>query len=63
MIKRLVCAAVLGVGTSLSAQAVDTAGVGAITDQAMQHSEVMKNLEYLSDVIGPRLTGSTAARR
>jgi carboxypeptidase Q len=63
MIKRLMCAVLLGVGTPLSAQAVDTTGAGAIADQAMQHSEVMKNLEYLSDVIGPRLTGSTAARR
>lgn len=63
MIKRFMCAVLLGVGTSLSAQAVDTTGAGAITDQAMNHSEVMKNLEYLSDVIGPRLTGSTAARR
>src|SRR5690348_6897909 len=28
----------------------------------MNHSQVMKNLEYLTDVIGPRLTGSPAAR-
>jgi carboxypeptidase Q len=26
--------------------------------EAKDHSEIMKNLEYLSDVIGPRLTGS-----
>jgi carboxypeptidase Q len=42
---------------------VDTGGAGAITDQALNHSEVMKNLEYLSDVIGPRLTGSPAVRK
>ena len=41
---------------------VDTAGVGAIMDEGMNRSEVMKNLAYLSDVIGPRLTGSPAAR-
>lgn len=41
---------------------VDTAGVGALLDEGMNRSEVMKNLAYLSDVIGPRLTGSPAAR-
>ncbi len=39
---------------------VDTAGVGALMDEGMNRSEVMKNLAYLSDVIGPRLTGSPA---
>ena len=29
----------------------------------MNHSEVMQNLEHLTDVIGPRLTGSPAMRR
>lgn len=42
---------------------VDTAGAGALIDQALNHSEVMQNLEYLTDMIGPRLTGSPAARR
>jgi carboxypeptidase Q len=42
---------------------VDTAGAGALIDEALNHSEVMQNLQYLSDVIGPRLTGSPAARR
>ena len=42
---------------------VDTAGVGAVLDQALNHSEVMQNLEHLSDVIGPRLSGSPAMRR
>ena len=41
---------------------VDTTGVGALLDEGMNRSEVMKNLAYLSDVIGPRLTGSAAAR-
>lgn len=36
---------------------VDTAGVGVLLDEGMNRSEVMKNLAYLSDVIGPRLTG------
>ena len=64
MIKRLVCTALLGIATPLGAQTtVDTAGAGAIVSQAMDHSEVMKNLEYLADVIGPRLTGSAAMRK
>ena len=32
-------------------------------DQAMNRSEVMQNLQHLSDVIGPRLSGSPAMRR
>jgi hypothetical protein len=43
--------------------AVDTSGVGALVAQAMDHSEVMANLRELSDVIGPRLSGSAAMRR
>src|SRR5918999_369096 len=55
---------VLTTATPLAAQsAVDTTGVGRLLDQAMNRSEVMRNLEYLSDVIGPRLSGSAAMRR
>src|SRR5918994_206614 len=42
---------------------VDTSGSGVLIDQAMNRSEVMQNLEHLSDVIGPRLSGSPAMRR
>ncbi|MEP6574279.1 MAG: M20/M25/M40 family metallo-hydrolase, partial [Gemmatimonadota bacterium] len=62
--KTLVGLLCLALSTPLAAQTgVDTAGAGALVDQAMNHSEVMKNLEYLADAIGPRLTGSPAARR
>jgi carboxypeptidase Q len=48
----------------LAAQnAVDTTGAGALIVQAMDHSEVMQTLQHLSDVIGPRLSGSPAMRR
>ena len=47
----------------VQAQVVDTAGAGALIDQAMNHSEVMQNLQHLSDQIGPRLSGSAAMRR
>ena len=43
--------------------AVDTTGAGRLIAEAMDHSEVMNNLQYLSDVIGPRLTGSAALRK
>src|SRR3989442_4901229 len=54
-------------GAPLAAQVpatipVDTTGVGALIDQGMTKSQVMQNLQYLTDVIGPRLTGSPAAR-
>lgn len=41
---------------------VDTSGAGVLIDQALNHSEVLQNLAHLVDVIGPRLTGSPAAR-
>jgi carboxypeptidase Q len=55
---------VLAWTTPLAAQStVDTTGIGSLIDQAMHHSEVMQNLEYLSDNIGPRLSTSPAMRR
>jgi hypothetical protein len=42
---------------------VDTAGTGTLIREALERSEVMENLRYLSDVIGPRLSGSPALRR
>jgi carboxypeptidase Q len=42
---------------------VDTSRAGALIAQAMDHSEVMPNLQHLSDFIGPRLSGSAAMRR
>jgi carboxypeptidase Q len=48
----------------LRAQAtVDTAGTGAVIAQALDHTELMQTLQHLSDVIGPRLSGSAAMRR
>ena len=44
----------------LTAQQEDRVSLadGQILSEIGQHNELMKNLEYLSDVIGPRLTGS-----
>lgn len=41
---------------------VDTTGAGALIAEATDSSEVMENLRHLSDVIGPRLSGSPAMR-
>jgi carboxypeptidase Q len=43
--------------------AVDSATVRSIIAEGMTHSRVGADLEYLSDVIGPRLTGSLGLRR
>jgi carboxypeptidase Q len=65
MTRRLTCMFLaLASASPLRAQtAVDTAGSGALIAQAMDHSELMQSLQHLSDVIGPRLTGTTAMRR
>ena len=58
------CLLALAGAAPLHAQVgVDTAGAGLITEQALHRSEVMQNLQHLSDVIGPRLSGSPAMRR
>jgi putative endopeptidase len=37
--------------------------IARIRDEGLNHSQVMQTLSYLSDVIGPRLTGSPNLRR
>jgi glycerol-3-phosphate cytidylyltransferase-like family protein len=45
--------AAAGLAAPLRAQSsVDTAGSGALIVEALERSEVMENLRYLSDVIG-----------
>ena len=41
-----------------SAEKVDVDAINKIKDEAMRRSQVMDTVEYLTDVIGPRLTGS-----
>lgn len=59
----LVAFAAAPIAPAAAQMTVDTTGAGAIIAQAMDHSDVMKNLEYLSDVIGPRLSSSPAMKR
>ncbi len=56
-------APMLLIGAQLLSAQVDTTGAGRLTSQALDRSEVMANLQYLTDVIGPRLTGAPAAAR
>jgi len=42
---------------------VDTTGAAALIAQATDSSQVMETLQHLTDVIGPRLSGSAAMRR
>jgi hypothetical protein len=64
MISRFILLASLALAAPLRAQTtVDTAGSGTLIAEAVERSEVMENLRHLSDVIGPRLSGSRAMRR
>src|SRR5580765_482243 len=57
--KRLITAALLVASTSLVAQeAVDLDAVHRIREEALQNSQVMEHLFYLTDVNGSRLTNS-----
>jgi hypothetical protein len=41
----------------------DTDAIAKIRDEGLNRSQVMQTLSYLSDVIGPRLTGSPSMKR
>src|SRR5207253_6571901 len=42
---------------------VTRATIDRIRDEGLNHSQAMQTLSYLTDVIGPRLTGSPTLRR
>ena len=46
-----------------SAERVDETVIAAIKLEGFQHSQVMDTLSWLSDVYGPRLTGSDNLQR
>lgn len=60
-----VAATISLVGPTLRAQGepVDAAAVAKIRDEAFNRSQVMTLMSYLTDVHGPRLTGSPIARQ
>jgi hypothetical protein len=62
--KQLALLSLLVIAAPLHAQTgVDTSGAGRIIAAATEKSEVMENLRYLSDVIGPRLAGTAAMKK
>jgi hypothetical protein len=64
MTKVFILLALAGSAARVQGQSsVDTSGSGALIAEAVERSAVMENLRYLSDVIGPRLSGSPAMRR
>lgn len=48
---------------SRGAEPIDLDALNRIRDEGLHRSRVMDHLSYLTDVIGPRLTGSPAMRR
>ena len=54
-----------GVGTraQTSPEKVDVDAINRIKDEALQRSQVMETVGYLTDVIGPRLTGSPGLKK
>ena len=55
--------AVLSATVLSQAQTSDPTVVDRIKEEGLNHSQVMQTLSYLSDVIGPRLTGSPSLKR
>ena len=56
----------IGRGISVAAQQpepIDLNVINKIKDEEMQRSQVMSTVSYLTDVIGPRVTGSPGLRR
>ena len=60
--KRLILAAVLAAGAAAlvgaQSEKLDYAMLGRIRDEGLSRSQVMDHISWLSDVYGPRLTGS-----
>ena len=58
------CMAVAGLAASAVAQeTVDAAAVAKIREEGLNHSKVMETAFYLTDVAGPRLSGSPGLKR
>jgi carboxypeptidase Q len=66
LVRRAAASFVFGVAlvAPLGAQErVDTDAIGKLKDAELNHSQVMEITSYLTDVYGPRLTGSPGAKR
>ena len=56
-------AAILAMAATRQGQSGAAVPVARIFREVAEHCRLMLNLEHLSDVIGPRLTGSEGLRR
>jgi hypothetical protein len=60
----LLCATLLlAAGAAFSQEKADLDAANRIRDAALNHSQIMDLVEYLTDVTGPRLTGSPNLKR
>lgn len=59
----LALAAAAGVLAGAQSETLDSAMLGRIRDEGMNRSQVMDHISWLSDVYGPRLTGSPAMQQ
>jgi carboxypeptidase Q len=51
------------VGAETQSEKIDYAAIGKIRDEGLNRSQVMDHISWLSDVYGPRLTGSPAIQQ
>jgi carboxypeptidase Q len=56
-------ASLLALATPLAAQTIDRSQVNRIIDEGTNQSEVVLTAQYLTDIIGPRLTNSPGMRK
>jgi hypothetical protein len=59
----LVAVAIAVAFTGAQSEKIDYAAIGRIRDEGMNRSQVMDHISWLSDVYGPRLTGSPAIQQ
>jgi hypothetical protein len=59
----IVCPAVLAQAPPTETAAASDDVIARIRDQGLNHSQLMETLSYLTEVIGPRLTGSPNLKR
>lgn len=59
----LALTAALLASAPIAAQTIQTSATDRVIDQGTNHSEVMRIAQYLTDVIGARLTNSPGIRR
>lgn len=58
------CVALAGItGSAFAQETVDQAAVAKIREEGLNHSKVMETAFYLTDVAGPRLSGSPGLKR